>query len=95
MPPAERPNVDRALAHAETAANNVTVGAEREKVLAIVYALEAVTRQIRDYDDTIATVLVPALEQWRDDTHQMLDTRLEAIETALLQQQPRKKGIFD
>lgn len=77
----ERDAVDRCFASAEAklrdAHDQAAGGAQALAVVmvgeAIVKAIEGLARQVRDADDTIATVLVPAFREELNDLIQKVD----------------------
>ncbi len=62
MPVPERDTVDRALAQAREEAN-LLPKEYRASAMVLIHCTTAIVHQIRDADDTIATVLTPAINE--------------------------------
>lgn len=83
----ERDLVDESIRAAKEALNaQVLTGRDAAMGAIFVHCTEAIVRQIRDADDTIATVLTPQIEAAIED----LTVVIGAIEIP----EPQRKGIF-
>lgn len=84
----ERDIVDRAFASAHATLNELVVATDTERVLAgcagaIVDALEGLAHQVRDADDTVATLLVPKLVESLDDLGPQLTGTIGEVAQAI------------
>jgi hypothetical protein len=91
VPVVERELVDGQIKAATSACDKIADPSLAHFAKVLVHCTEAVVRQLRDQDDTVAVQLIPAVEQGFGD----LGLQIDGLSTTVHQSAPQKKaGLF-
>jgi hypothetical protein len=93
VPVIERNLADEQIQRAAKVAQEITDHNLANIAQVVVHCTEALVRQIRDADDTIATQLIPALSDGMGDLTINVTGAADAITNAIANASP-KKGLF-